>query len=502
MRLLDFGLAQLAEEETLTAAGDVPGTLAYMPPERLCTASPAGRRPTSGPSASCSGRPSPAGTRSGTARCSRRRSGSRPARRRSPRRGPTCRSRLTALIDRMLAVDPAARPPAAQLAARAARRVRRAVPAPQAAHDVAALDARDACAAARRSGRRGRLRRVDRRGAAVLPARCWRRSLALLAFGLTLVRPRLGLAFALAVPVLPLGNISSGLALVYGALACGLARALLASPREGLFLALGPLLAPDPGARLPAARLSGACAAARAERVQVGAAVLLAAVVAGLRHAPLPFTGAAPPRGLGIAGSEDPFAVAVRSGARCSPTPRCWSRRSRSRQPPSLLPLARGAGLWGIAGLGAGLIALTLLPAPTRGGRAARAGRVGHLHRPGARTPGVRVPAAGHNPRSADERPQEHRAQDRRPVRGRLRPRLPHARAAGRAGPQAGEGDGGSPRHLGVARIRAQRVLRLPRARPIASSSRATRSRSSASSRSTSPRTRAASATSCSRRPW
>jgi serine/threonine-protein kinase len=35
VRLLDFGLAQLEEAETLTAAGDVPGTLAYIAPERL-----------------------------------------------------------------------------------------------------------------------------------------------------------------------------------------------------------------------------------------------------------------------------------------------------------------------------------------------------------------------------------------------------------------------------------------------------------------------------------
>src|ERR671915_760996 len=35
IRLLDFGLAQFAEAETLTAAGDVPGTLAYISPERL-----------------------------------------------------------------------------------------------------------------------------------------------------------------------------------------------------------------------------------------------------------------------------------------------------------------------------------------------------------------------------------------------------------------------------------------------------------------------------------
>ncbi|HSL65751.1 MAG TPA: serine/threonine-protein kinase, partial [Gaiellaceae bacterium] len=43
VRLLDFGLAQFDAGETLTAAGDVPGTLAYIAPERLggATATPA-----------------------------------------------------------------------------------------------------------------------------------------------------------------------------------------------------------------------------------------------------------------------------------------------------------------------------------------------------------------------------------------------------------------------------------------------------------------------------
>src|SRR5919199_3091840 len=35
VRLLDFGLALMLEEETLTAVGDIPGTLAYISPERL-----------------------------------------------------------------------------------------------------------------------------------------------------------------------------------------------------------------------------------------------------------------------------------------------------------------------------------------------------------------------------------------------------------------------------------------------------------------------------------
>ena len=35
VRILDFGLALLDHADTLTASGDVPGTLAYVPPERL-----------------------------------------------------------------------------------------------------------------------------------------------------------------------------------------------------------------------------------------------------------------------------------------------------------------------------------------------------------------------------------------------------------------------------------------------------------------------------------
>ena len=42
VRLLDFGLAQLEHADTLTAVGDVPGTLAYIAPERLAGAEATG----------------------------------------------------------------------------------------------------------------------------------------------------------------------------------------------------------------------------------------------------------------------------------------------------------------------------------------------------------------------------------------------------------------------------------------------------------------------------
>jgi hypothetical protein len=99
--------------------------------------------------------------------------------------------------------------------------------------------------------------------------------------------------------------------------------------------------------------------------MQVGAAVLLAAVVAGFRHAPLPFTGTTPPRGLGITGSEDPFAVAVALWHALLAHPVLLLEALALAAAAVVLPFARERGLWAIAGLGAGLIAVTLLPAPT-----------------------------------------------------------------------------------------------------------------------------------------
>jgi hypothetical protein len=188
--------------------------------------------------------------------------------------------------------------------------------------------------------------------------------LGLLAFVLTLTRPRLGLAFALAVPVFPLGNISSGLAILYALAACAWLALSWRAPREGLFLACGPLLAPIAALGLLPLAAQGVKNLPR-RALQVGGAVLLAALVAGLRHAPLPFTSAAPPKGLGIAGSEDPFAVAVALWNALTARPWLVLEAFALAAAAVAVPFARQRGLWGIAGLGAGLIAVTLLPAPS-----------------------------------------------------------------------------------------------------------------------------------------
>ena len=358
VRLLDFGLAQLAEEESLTATGDVPGTLAYVPPERL-------RGEPGEPAAdiwavgvllweALSGwHPFWNGSLLETAK--RIETGAAPLA--SVR--PDLPRPLCALVDRMLALDPAARPPARMLAAELrdsfAERLRRRARPPAVTLSVPTRLAAPAAAGLFAGWTAGELSFFPGFFAPLL---------GLLAFALMLVRPRLGLAFALAVPVFPLGNISSGLALLYGGLACAWLALSWRSPRDGLFLALGPLLAPISALGLLPLVSQGVRSLPR-RALQVAAAVLLAAIVAGLRQAPLPFTGTAPPKGLGISGSEDPLAVAGALSHALTGRPALLLEALALATAAVALPFARRYGLWGIAGLGAALMAVTLLPAPS-----------------------------------------------------------------------------------------------------------------------------------------
>ena len=305
VRLFDFGLAQLADAETLTAVGDVPGTLAYISPERLLgeTAGPpadvwavgvllwesfAGHHPFWRASLLETGEVIKAGAPSiGEAR-------------------PDLPNRLIAAVDGALSVNPAERPSAGSLCKelrdswleRAPRRKR-----PKARIRI---ERRQALL---RSGAPALAALAAGWTAAALPfypAR-WPLLLAALAAGLTAVRARLGLAFTLAVPVFPLGNVSLGLALGYAGLALVWLALMWGDPRRGLLFTSGIVLGPIGLLALVPIALMHVSSTVRRAALAL-AAVLLAGVVAGVHGSSIPFAGG---RGaaLGIAGSEHPLGV-------------------------------------------------------------------------------------------------------------------------------------------------------------------------------------------------
>ena len=356
VRLLDFGLAQLAEGETLTAAGDVPGTLAYISPERLrdepATAAAdvwsvgvllweglAGSHPFWSGSVLETARRIEAGAPS-----------LREAR-------PDLPKRLIAAVDRMLSLDPRRRPsaaklaPALRLALRDERR-RRARPTPL------RRDVRQAAPAALAA-------LVAGWSAASLPfyPHGWAPALALLAAVATLLRPRAGLALALAVPVFPLGNLSLGAALVYAGLAAVWIGVSWRDARLGLFFAVGPLLgAANALGLFPLAAQLIRSPARRFAHVLLG--VACAGLVAGVRGTPLPFTGADPPQTLGIARSEEPAAVLAALRDALGDHPALGIEALVLALGACLLPLAAHRGAWGVAVFGCAMLAATLLPAP------------------------------------------------------------------------------------------------------------------------------------------
>ena len=269
-------------------------------------------------------------------------------------------------------------------------------------------------------------------------------------------------------------------------------------PRGALLFALGPLLAPlaalglvplaaSGSARRPAPRRAGRCRGARRR------------VVAGVRGAALPFTGARPPLGLGVAGVDRPARRRrhARAGRR-----RASRAADRGRWPsPAIavaLPYRAGSRPVGSGRARRGACSpLTVLAVPSCTGASARRRRLAD----GSRSRWCAPSALHDGPpgvmSSRTHGPQGNRAEDRGAFRGRLRARLPHERAAGRAGAEDREGDGRPPDGLRLARLRPERVHRLSSRPPTASSSRATRTRSSRSSRSTSPSTRSARTTRC-----
>jgi eukaryotic-like serine/threonine-protein kinase len=349
VKLFDFGLAVMHEHETLTAVGDIPGTLAYISPERL-------RGEAARPAAdvwavgvllweALAGRhPFWSGSLLDTARQIEEGAPSLATVR------PELDRAIVECVDRALAVDPSRRPTARALAARlrkvapALRRERRRPP---------RLEVAPAAA----------MRRVLPAGAAVLftawtaaalpffPAG-WPLALAAVAGVVSLWNQRLALVFCLAVPVLPLGNYALGLAVVYTAAAVAWLVVSWREPEAGLFMTLGPVLA-SIGliAALPVAALAIANPLRRG--IQAAMAVLIAAAVAGASMLDR----------LGIAASDRPgeaAAAVVRALERVTIVQAIVLGLVAVA-----LPFARARGHWATAALAAFFIAAQLLAAPS-----------------------------------------------------------------------------------------------------------------------------------------
>ena len=352
VRLLDFGLAQFDEAETLTAVGDVPGTLAYISPERLCgqeacAASDvwavgvllwealAGKHPFWGV---------PLSQMAGTIEA-----GAPPL---QPER-PDLPKRLLAAVGHALARDPAKRPPAAALA----KELRAALAGGKRSTKVESVHRTQSLLRLAPAAATGVAAGA---GAALLPFYPSGAALAIgvVAATVTLRAPRAGLALALAAPVFPLGNVALGLALAYGAVALAWLALFWRDARFGLAFLAGPLLAPLGLLALVPVAVAGSRGLGR-RAAQALAAVAVAAVSAGVRGWDLPFRqGAVPP--VDLAGTES---VVTAATTVIEAVPAGLALEALALAAVAVaLPYARTP--WRIAGLGAGALAATLLAAP------------------------------------------------------------------------------------------------------------------------------------------
>jgi hypothetical protein len=359
VRLLDFGLALFDEADTLTAAGDVPGTLAYISPERL-------KGQTAGPAADvwavgvllwealAGFHPYWTSSMLDTAK---------KIQEAPPSLGtvrPDLPAALIEIVDRAMCRDPRKRPSATRMAAavRSAWRSRQRRRRPK----------REKKQTLRfRTPPFGRIAAVGLAAAAsgwvvaTLPfyPAGWAWIAAAVAAALTLARDRAGLAFTLAVPILPLGNVSAGLALAYTA-AAGIWLALMwGEPRRGLLVAAGPLLAPvGLVGLLPLVALCIKSPLRRAATAGVG--VLTAVAVAGIGGESLPFAHEQAPSRLALAATDSPREAASVVLSTLQAHPVTLVAAAIAALAAAALPVAVRRGYPGIAGYGAVVVAASL----------------------------------------------------------------------------------------------------------------------------------------------
>jgi hypothetical protein len=372
VKLFDFGLALMHEEQGLTAHGDIPGTLAYISPERL-------RGDAAGPPAdvwavgvllweSLAGvHPFWGGTLIDTAKAIGKGAPSLREQR------PDLPRPLTACVDRALSVAPGRRPTAASLAGalrqaagglerrpvrRTAGKLRLAVRRPAAAqaapkraprtvHELQEPAQRVAVAAGA-----GAAAGIVTHALPFFPSG-WPLGIAAAAALITFLSEPAGLAFCLAVPVLPLGNYSLGLAALYAIVAAAALIAFRRTARAGLLVALGAGLgAIGALALLPVMALAVRWPARRA--ICVAGAVLVAAAAgsaARIGQLRIPAT-----RSLLTAGRA--------VGSQLTHDPQLLALAAALALGAAVLPLARRRGPLAAAAYALVVGGLTVVPAP------------------------------------------------------------------------------------------------------------------------------------------
>jgi hypothetical protein len=255
---------------------------------------------------------------------------------------------LITLVDTALSLNPAKRPTAAHLAA-GLRGVQPRRKKKKTSYSLAVPAQAPRAAAAVLAGAYAAFALIE------LPffPPAWTVPLAAVAALASAFQARLGLAVALALPVLPLGNVSLGLAVVYAAVAVIWLVLCWNEAHWGLLFALG---------LVPLAASTVRTGPRRA--AQAGVAVLAAALAAGLRHGELPLIGGRAPLGLGVSGAGDPLDVLGSLGRALAAQPALVGEAAAFAAIALAMPYARARGRWGVAGLGAAMLVLTVLVVP------------------------------------------------------------------------------------------------------------------------------------------